>query len=241
MTATSTSCLLACLSLARLSRGNTKTINKLNRWFDVSHCLQYWLPFKMLSSGFTNAPVSKFLVLYIVASSIALSIFDVKYLVHILVDVHLWRYRQFSRILLWQVAGYANSTEVLFAAILAYNMRVVERLWGSRKLAVSTLIHLIYISTRVEQLLIVFLPDLFSDCRTLHNNHHSSSACPYPKTPLARHLELSTIRAHGGNLRSFGSISRLNTSHIQLPCFDHNRRKLRPARYVIERSNQRRK
>ncbi|EED24226.1 conserved hypothetical protein [Talaromyces stipitatus ATCC 10500] len=89
----------------------------------------------MLSSGFANAPVSKSLVIYIVVSSIALSIFDVKYLAHILVDIHLWRYGQFSRIFLWQVAGYANSTEVLFAAMLAYHMRVVERIWGSRKLA----------------------------------------------------------------------------------------------------------
>ncbi|KUL91444.1 hypothetical protein ZTR_01776 [Talaromyces verruculosus] len=89
----------------------------------------------MLSSGFTNAPVSKSLVIYIVASSIALSIFDVKHLANILVDVHLWRYGQFSRAFLWQVAGYANSTEVLFAAMLAYHMRVVERIWGSRKLA----------------------------------------------------------------------------------------------------------
>lgn len=91
----------------------------------------------MLSSGFTNAPVSKSLVIYIVASSIALSIFDVKHLANILVDVHLWRYGQFSRTVLWQVAGYANSTEVLFAAMLAYHIRVVERIWGSRKLAVS--------------------------------------------------------------------------------------------------------
>lgn len=98
----------------------------------------------MLSSGFTNAPVSKSLVIYIVASSIALSIFDVKHLANILVDVHLWRYGQFSRVLLWQVAGYANSTEVLFAAMLAYHMRVVERIWGPRKLAVSILVITIF-------------------------------------------------------------------------------------------------
>lgn len=90
----------------------------------------------MLSSGFANAAVSKFFVIYIVASSIALSIFDVKHLVNILVDVHIWRYGQISRIFLWQGAGYANSTEVLFAAMLAYHLRVVERSWGSRKMAV---------------------------------------------------------------------------------------------------------
>jgi hypothetical protein len=96
----------------------------------------------MLSSGFTNAPVSKCLVIYIITSAIALSIFDVKHLVHIQVNPHLWRYGQLSRILLWQVAGYANSTETLFAAMLAYHLRVVERVWGSRKMAVSVQVFL---------------------------------------------------------------------------------------------------
>lgn len=95
----------------------------------------------MLSSGFTNAPITKRLLIAIVSCSVALSIFDAKHRVHIQVQPHLWQYGQFSRVLLWQVAGYANSTETLFAAILAYHMRVVERLWGSRKTAVTTLIH----------------------------------------------------------------------------------------------------
>lgn len=94
----------------------------------------------MLSSGFTNAPVAKFLVIYAVVSSIGLAIFDVKHLANIQVQPHLWQYGQFWRILVWQVAGYANSTEALFAAILAYHLRVVERMWGSRKFAVSTLL-----------------------------------------------------------------------------------------------------
>lgn len=92
----------------------------------------------MLSSGFANAPVSKFLVVYVVASSVALAIFDVKHLAHIQVSPHLWKYGQLSRVLLWQVAGYANSTETLFAAMLAYHLRVIERMWGSRKLAVRS-------------------------------------------------------------------------------------------------------
>ncbi|KAF3393540.1 DSC E3 ubiquitin ligase complex subunit 2 [Talaromyces pinophilus] len=110
----------------------------------------------MLSSGFTNAPVSKSLVIYIVASSIALSIFDVKHLANILVDVHLWRYGQFSRAFLWQVAGHANSTEVLFAAMLAYHMRVVERIWGSRKLATFIVTVLPY-TTIITPLLLALL------------------------------------------------------------------------------------
>ena len=34
-------------------------------------------------------------------------------------------------------ACFANSTEVLFAAMTFYHLRVIERLWGSRKFAVS--------------------------------------------------------------------------------------------------------
>ncbi|KAL1964721.1 hypothetical protein VTN77DRAFT_6747 [Rasamsonia byssochlamydoides] len=114
----------------------------------------------MISSGFANAPVSKFLVIYIVASSIALAIFDVKHLAHIQVNPHLWRYGQLSRVLLWQVAGYANSTEVLFAAMLAYHLRVVERMWGSRKLATFLVTTLPYTTIITPLLLALVLRPL---------------------------------------------------------------------------------
>jgi hypothetical protein len=32
---------------------------------------------------------------------------------------------------------YTNSTEVLFSAMTLYQLRIIERLWGSRKFAVS--------------------------------------------------------------------------------------------------------
>ncbi|KAI9838270.1 MAG: hypothetical protein M1819_005538 [Sarea resinae] len=56
----------------------------------------------MLSSGFTNAPVSNYLLLYIVASSILVSLADYKYLFYIQVVPHLWRYWQAWRLLIWQ-------------------------------------------------------------------------------------------------------------------------------------------
>lgn len=58
----------------------------------------------MLSSGFTNASVSKLLVFGITASSILVSITDSKYLFSIQVVPHLWRYKQAWRLLLWQVS-----------------------------------------------------------------------------------------------------------------------------------------
>ena len=56
------------------------------------------------------------------------------------------RYHQLWRVLIYQLC-YTNSTECLFAAMTVYNMRVVERVWGSRKFAVRflslTLFHLL--------------------------------------------------------------------------------------------------
>jgi membrane associated rhomboid family serine protease len=86
--------------------------------------------------SFTNTPVSRALVLAVVAGSIAASVLDAKHYFYILVDAHLWRYRQFWRLLTYQLC-YTNSTEVLFGAMTLYNLRIIERMWGSRKYAVS--------------------------------------------------------------------------------------------------------
>lgn len=83
----------------------------------------------------TNAPVTRYAVLALVSASIATSLLDVKHYLYILVDTHLWRYHQFWRLLSYQLS-YTNSTEVLFGAMSLYNLRVVERMWGSRKYAV---------------------------------------------------------------------------------------------------------
>ncbi|KAI9788287.1 MAG: hypothetical protein M1835_002369 [Candelina submexicana] len=86
----------------------------------------------MLASGFADARVSKYLLFSIVASSIIASITDSKYLFHIQVASHLWRYKQIWRLLIWQ-GCYTNSTEVLFGAMTAYHLRIIERLWGTHK------------------------------------------------------------------------------------------------------------
>lgn len=91
----------------------------------------------MLASGFTNAPISRLLVIGIVLTSFLASLTDTKYFFWIEIQPHLLRYGQFWRLLTWQLC-YTNSTEVLFAAMTLYHLRVVERLWGSRKFAVCT-------------------------------------------------------------------------------------------------------
>jgi len=88
----------------------------------------------MLSSGFADAPVSRSLVFGIVTVSLLVSVTDSKHYFYIQVEPHLWRYHQLWRILIYQLC-YTNSSEVLFAAMTLYNLRVIERLWGSRKFA----------------------------------------------------------------------------------------------------------
>ncbi|KAK4543004.1 hypothetical protein LTR36_006002 [Oleoguttula mirabilis] len=88
----------------------------------------------MLSSGFTNAPVTKALVVGVILASFLASIADIKYFIWIEVRPHLFDYWQFWRLLTWQLC-YTNSTEVLFAAMTFYQLRAIERLWGSRKFA----------------------------------------------------------------------------------------------------------
>lgn len=88
--------------------------------------------------SFTNTPVTRLGVLGIVAGSILASVLDIKHYFYILLDTHIWRYRQFWRVLTYQLC-YTNSTEVLFAAMTFYHMRIIERMWGSRKFAVSSL------------------------------------------------------------------------------------------------------
>lgn len=92
----------------------------------------------MLASGFTAATVSKWLFFGTIASSILVSITDTKYLYHIQLVPHLWRYKQFWRLLIWQLC-YNNSGELLFGVMTLYNLRIVERLWGSWKFAVRIL------------------------------------------------------------------------------------------------------
>ncbi|KAJ5380199.1 uncharacterized protein N7496_002627 [Penicillium cataractarum] len=110
----------------------------------------------MLTSGLTNTPLTKSLLVYTIASSIALSILDIKHLASIHVSPHFWPYAQFWRALVWHVAGFTNSTEALFAAMLVYHLRVVERAWGKRKMATFVLTTLPY-TTLLPPLLLALL------------------------------------------------------------------------------------
>jgi hypothetical protein len=91
---------------------------------------------RMLASGFSNAPLSKYLVMAVVAGALVASVTDTKHLFFIMVRPHISDYRQLWRCMTWPLV-YTNSTEVLFSAMTLYQLRIIERLWGSRKFAVS--------------------------------------------------------------------------------------------------------
>ncbi|KAK0626794.1 hypothetical protein B0T14DRAFT_534873 [Immersiella caudata] len=84
--------------------------------------------------SFTNAPVTRALVLGTIAMSIGASLLDIKHYFYISVGTHIWRYRQLWRIFTYQLC-YTNSSEVLFVSMALYNVRSIEQLWGSRKYA----------------------------------------------------------------------------------------------------------
>jgi hypothetical protein len=58
----------------------------------------------MISSGFTNAPVSQFLVFGTVIGALLATLTDTRYYLHIQVVPHIWGYGQFWRFLTWQVS-----------------------------------------------------------------------------------------------------------------------------------------
>jgi len=92
----------------------------------------------MLASGFSAAPISRALLFYVVTSAVVVSALDAKPYFGYSAGLHLLQHGQWWRPLTWP-ACYVNSTEVLFAAVTLYQLRVVERLWGPRKFAVRFL------------------------------------------------------------------------------------------------------
>lgn len=89
----------------------------------------------MISSGFTNAPVSQFLVFAVVIAALVTTLSDTRYYLPIAVVPHIWGYGQLWRFVTWSWV-FTNSTEVLFGVLAFYQLRVIERLWGSRKFLV---------------------------------------------------------------------------------------------------------
>jgi len=160
----------------------------------------------MLSTGFANAPVSRSLAYGIVAASILASILDVKHYFYIQVDPHLWRYHQLWRIFTYQLC-YTNSTEVLFATMTIYNMRVIERLWGSRKYAVSSL--------HPSRCSIAHIPAVVHHSKLLlHDSHPTHTPSPNSPTPLFQQLQLYPRGMYTPYIRHSGTIPRRDSTRL---------------------------
>lgn len=86
------------------------------------------------ASGFSSAPATRISLALVVSASIGASILNLKPYLPLKPTPHLWPYLQLWRILSFQLA-YTSSTELLFSAAVLYQMRVLERIWGSRKFA----------------------------------------------------------------------------------------------------------
>ncbi|KAM0276280.1 hypothetical protein ACHAQH_006910 [Verticillium albo-atrum] len=109
--------------------------------------------------SFTNTPVTRALVIGLVSSSVFASLFDVKHYFYILVDSHFWQYRQFWRMLSYQLC-YTNSSEALFASMALYQLRILEQIWGSRKYASFIVVSGLLTAVIPPVLLTVFLRPL---------------------------------------------------------------------------------
>ncbi|KAK9457125.1 hypothetical protein V1511DRAFT_455694 [Dipodascopsis uninucleata] len=99
--------------------------------------------FSATPPGFQNAPVSKILVVGTFTLSLITSIIGIKHYFFLQLDPQIWRWGQWWRLLVWQIV-YLNESEVLFSSLLLYNLRVIERLLGSRKFASMILLAIGY-------------------------------------------------------------------------------------------------
>ena len=105
----------------------------VGKWHSVMLLYDRPLPFQSTSISKHDSNNNR--IMAVVAASLLASITDSKHLFWIMVKPHISDYRQLWRCMTWPLL-YTNSTEVLFSAMTLYQLRIIERLWGSRKFAV---------------------------------------------------------------------------------------------------------
>ena len=86
------------------------------------------------TSGFSSAPATRAILTLLVSGSIGASTLALKPYLPLKPIPHLWPYLQLWPVLVFQLA-YTSSTELLFSCAILYQMRALERVWGSRKYA----------------------------------------------------------------------------------------------------------
>jgi len=122
--------------------------------------------------------------------------------------------------------SFTNSTEVLFAVLTFYQLRVVERIWGSRKFAVRIpspipSLHPIPHTQRIQAnkptVLPPFHPPLHNPPPTPHPNLHPPPPNPRPHEPPPR-------RPNPPPLRPPRKLLRRNPIHLPLQNLSLGRR-----------------
>ncbi|ORZ00393.1 hypothetical protein BCR43DRAFT_139697 [Syncephalastrum racemosum] len=99
-------------------------------------------------SGFYNASTTKFLMLFVGASSLLAAIFNQKPFFHLQLHPHITIHHQFWRLLTSHCA-FTNSGELFFGLLLLYTMRVIERQYGYAKYTAFVFLSLV-MSTLLE-------------------------------------------------------------------------------------------
>lgn len=88
----------------------------------------------MLASGLKDTPTTTLLLLSLPTTSLLTTLLSLKPYLGISLVPHLWPYLQLSRTFTHPIAHTSSST-LLFTCVLLYQLRVLERLYSSRKYA----------------------------------------------------------------------------------------------------------
>ncbi|KAA8903112.1 hypothetical protein FN846DRAFT_954572 [Sphaerosporella brunnea] len=86
----------------------------------------------MQTPGFLSTPLIRTFLFALLTSSLLASLLAVKSLFHLQIVPHLLQQHQLHRLLTFQ-SVYTNSGELLFSTLLLYQLRLLERIFGSRK------------------------------------------------------------------------------------------------------------
>ena len=182
----------------------------------------------MHASGFTNAPLTRLLVVLTISLAFLASLTATKPYLPLAIRPHLLDYHQYWRLLTWPLA-YTNSTEVLFAGMTFYQLRVIERLWGTRKFGVcqhntpTTTKHPVYLCSNIESNDASKNLRLTGRSAVLPHNHsplHNPPPTPAPHPPAAplfQQDKLPPLRPHLPRLRPASTIPLRHPVDIQVP------------------------
>ena len=93
----------------------------------------------MQTPGLSSVPLTRLLLLFVPLSALLTTSLALKPYVPISPSPHLYPWLQFYRLVTYQLS-YLSSSEVLFATVLVYHLRVLERLFGTRKYVSAILV-----------------------------------------------------------------------------------------------------